>query len=190
MQTHNNISLYPGLLCDSVEFFRFGKQLKFMTSGAVKPFYELSSMHYQLLREQAHADKDAWEVLMIMHPDSEMKRIEKYTSCNFSGLDYTPDIERGELQKGEYWDCPERGSCIGEGKICKPLTFNGQVISKLEIEIIKLSVTDKKNEAIAQELLLPLGTFHLIKKKLHEKLGVASKQQLVLIAIALNIISL
>ena len=190
MQSHNLHPVFPGMLCDCVEFFRVGKQFKAMTGGRVHSFYELPTPYYNLLKESMEADADALAVLNIMHPDSEVKRVEKYTSCNFSGLDYTPDIKAGgELQKGEYWDCPERGHCIGEGKICKPLTYKGNEITALDINIIKLSASDKKNELIAEELFLPLGTFHLIKKKLHEKLGINSKQEMVLIGIALNIIA-
>jgi DNA-binding CsgD family transcriptional regulator len=180
--------VYPGLMCDSVELFHDGKELKAITGGRVKSFSELSFYHFHTIREAIAADQEALAELMRMHPDSEMKRIEQFAICNFSGLDHEPDIRNGVLQQGEYWDCPKRGLCTGEGKICKALKYKDNVISPVEVTLMKMIVTTKTNEVIAAEMFLPLGTFHLFKRKLYEKLGVETKQEVALIAVALNII--
>lgn len=186
---NQSTKLYPGLLCDAVEFFEADNgEFKAFNGGEVINFYETPYSYLQLIRENIDADPAAKAILMLMHPDSEMKQIEQYCRCNFSGLDYTPDIKDGVLQKGEYWPCPKRGICPGEGIVCKPLMYNGHVISSTEIQIIQKSISDKTNELIADELCLPMGTFHLFKKKLHEKLGVSTKQEITLIAISLNVI--
>lgn len=182
-------NLIPGLACSSVEFFWVENELKFISNGTVKPFDELSFSHIQLIREAIASDDEIDFELKRMHPDSEYKRIHQFAICNFSGLDYTPDIKDGVLQKGEYWDCPKRGCCPGEGKICKTLQVNNNVIHAQEVEMIKMLTTEMTNEAIADNLLLPMGTFHLVKKKLYEKLGnIATKQELTKMAIKLNII--
>jgi hypothetical protein len=180
--------IYPGMICDSLEFFNDGAQLRVVSGGKVKSFKDLSFFHIQILRERIAAEPEACSELMRMHPDSEIKRIEQYAICNFSGLDYEPDILNGIVQQGEYWDCPKRGICPGEGKICKPLTYNGNIINAVEIKMIKLLVTDMTNEVMAETLLLPLGTFHKVKKSLYNKLGVYTKQEISIIAMHLNII--
>ncbi|MHA3788292.1 helix-turn-helix transcriptional regulator [Flavobacterium hauense] len=184
-------SIYPGILCDSIEFFTLPNgQFKAFNAGQIIPFYATPYPYLQLVRETIEADEPAKVILMQMHPDSEMMRVEQYCRCNFSGLDFVPDIKEGIMQKGEYWDCPKRDLCPGDGIICKPLTYNNKVINSLEIKIIQKSVSDKTNDVIAEELFLPLGTFHLLKKQLHDKLGVFTKQELTLIAVSLNLIQI
>jgi DNA-binding CsgD family transcriptional regulator len=180
--------VYPGLLCNSIEFFNDGHNLKILSGGKVKPFDELSFMHIQIISEAIQANPEIEKELKRMHPDSEMKRIEQFAICNFSGLDYVPDIQNYVLQEGEYWDCPKKGCCLGEGIICKPLMYNGNKIIGQEIMLIKLLTTDKTNEVIASELSMPMGTFHFLKKNLYQKLNVSTKQEITIIAIHLNII--
>lgn len=182
------LNLYPGLLCDNVELFNDGTGLKAISGGKVTNFSELPFLIVQTIREAIEANPEVKAHLLRMHPDSEMKRIEQFAICNFSGLDYTPDIAGGVLQEGEYWECPKRGICPAEGKLCKQLQYNGQTLSAVEIKMIKMLSTDMTNDVMAEELSLPLGTFHLIKKKLYQKLGVYTKQELTLIGVGLNII--
>lgn len=181
--------LYPGLVCNNVELFHDGFSLKAISGGSIKSFQELPFLYIQTIREAISKSPEVQEHLLLMHPDSEMKRIEQFAICNFSGLDHTPDIAEGVLQEGEYWDCPKRGLCPAEGILCKQLQYNGKAITSVEIKMIKLLATDMTNESMAEELHLPFGTYHLIKKKLYEKLGVCTKQEITLIGVALNIIN-
>lgn len=180
--------LYAGLACNNVEFFSDGSALMMFSGGRVRAFSELPFFHVQAIREAIKSSPQVDVHLRQMHPDSEMKRIEQFAICNFSGLDHHPDIANGQLQEGEYWDCPKRGLCPAEGILCKKFRYNGSELEQVEIRMIKLLTTDMTNEAMADELLLPLGTFHLIKKKLYEKLAVSTKQELTLIAVAANIV--
>lgn len=187
METQLN-KVFPGLMCDSLEFFNTGKDLMYFNKGRLRSFKELPFSYVQVIREKIKADPAIQSELMQMHPDSEMKRIEQFAICNFSGLDHEPDIQNGILQEGEYWNCPMRGSCIAEGILCKPLTYNGQPINAVEITMIKLLVTKMTNETIADTMLLPLGTFHMFKKHLYDKLKISTKQELTRIADRINII--
>lgn len=186
MSVHNKI--YPGLMCNSLEFFNTSQELKYFHQGRLQSFKELPFYYIQLIREAIQKDTAIEFELQRMHPDSEMKRIEQFAVCNFSGLDHEPDIENGVLQQGEYWDCPKRGICIAEGIICKSLSYNGNTLNTVEINMVKLLITDMTNEVIADKLVLALGTFHLFKKTLYKKLKVTTKQELTLIALSLNII--
>ena len=106
----------------------------------------------------------------------------------FRGLDFQGDIKNGELQDGEYWPCPNHGKCQFEGVLCKLPLVNGQRLTKQEVDLIKLSSTDKTNDVIADDLGIPLGTFHQLKHKLYEKFVVQTKQELTKLSALINII--
>jgi hypothetical protein len=180
--------VYPGLLCNSLEFFKDGNMTRFFNEGRVKPFYELPSFYIQVIKEYIENNPEVERALMVMEPNSEIKRLEKFCQCRFGGLDFNPDIKDGKLQEGDYWECPVRDICPAAGLVCVPLKYGGQVISAREIKLIKNLVTDLTNETIAEEMFMPLGTFHLHKKKLYNKLKIKTKQELTLIAVKLNIL--
>jgi len=181
--------IIPGLLDNTFEFFNLEGDLKFINDGKLKSFTEAPASVIIMLREAIEKNPEAKSILMEWHPESEFNQLKKFASCKFGGIDYSADIKDGELQQGEYWECPMAGNCIGEGVICTSPIYNGHILSKTEIQLIKLSTTEKTNEAIADELSLPMGTFHKYKHQLYEKLGfIQTKQCLTKIAINLNII--
>src|SRR5690606_32617200 len=101
----------------------------------------------------------------------------------------TSDIsETGKLQDGEYWECPLRGKCTSEGVLCKMPKVGAERLTPTEIKLIQLSTTDKTNDVIAEEMQLPLGSFHKSKKLLYNKLNINTKQCLTRMAMALNFI--
>lgn len=185
----NTVKVYPGMMCDAVEFFQHGNQLKAIQNGKVKSFSELSFATIQILKEEINKDKEVKLALHDFHPTSEMKRIEQFALCRFGGLDFSGDIKNGELQDGEFWQCPNHGNCPHEGLLCKLPKVNDERLTKQEVQLMQLTSTDKTNEVIAEELGVPLGTFHQIKQKLYRKLGyVQTKQEVTLIATLLNLI--
>lgn len=181
--------LIPGLLDNTLEFFNLEDDVKFISDGKVKSFNEAPASVIIILREAIEKKPEAKAILMEWHPESEFNQLKQFASCKFGGIDYSADIKNGELQEGEYWECPKAGKCKGEGIICTSPTYNGHTLSKTEIQLIKLSTTEKTNEVIAEELNLPMGTFHKYKHLLYEKLGnIQTKQCLTKIAYNLNII--
>lgn len=184
--THARI--YPGMACESVEFFNHRDEIKVIQNGNVKDFKELSGMTVQILREEISKNKLVENELLELHPDSEFKRLEKFVKCRFGGLDFEGDIKGGVLQQGEYWECPLRGNCKSEGTLCMLPVYNGERLTSQEVKLIQLTATTKTNEVIADELQLPLGTLHKSKKFLYEKLGVQTKQEIAGIGFLLNLI--
>lgn len=181
--------LYPGILDDSFEFFVSHGNRMFFNNGAVNPITHLPFSIVDLLNKEIEKNPEAKAILMEWHPDSEFKQMAQLIECRFSGLDFTPDVKEGVLQEAEYWECPKRGNCAGEGILCKSFELNGHVFNKTEIKLIQLSTTDKTNEVIADELDLPLGTFHKMKQSIHQNLGnVQTKQRLTQIAYHHNLI--
>lgn len=191
MNTQNTIPMakvYPGMICDSIEFFYHDSQLKAIQNGKIKNFSELSFATIQVLKEEINRSKEVKLALHDFHPTSEMKRIEQFAICRFGGLDFSGDIHNGELQDGEYWACPNHGKCPHEGTLCKLPMVNGKRLTKQEVDLIKLSSTDKTNDVIAEDLGIPLGTFHQLKKALYEKFFVQTKQELTRLSSLINII--
>ncbi len=184
----NTQKLLPGMGCDGIEFFVLGNEVKALQNGRLIQFTELSFPVIQILREKIKADKQAHLALHDMQPDSEMKRVEQFAKCRFGGLDFQADIKNGTLQDGEYWPCPLRGHCPHEGVLCKMPKINQVRLTESDVQLVQLLSGNKTNDVIALELDIPLGTFHLQKKKLYEKFGVQTKQELVPIGIRHNII--
>lgn len=189
MTTHTATPrVYPGMLNTDVEFFRTPEGVKVISSSTISEFRDIPMPLYQKLKEKMISDLDAINVLKNWYPESELKQLEKFTECRFGGLDFTPDISNNKIQDGEYWDCPFRGNCKGEGKVCQLLKYNGNTLSTLEIKLLKLMATNYTNEVIAEILKISFGSFHKIKQILYSKLNVQTKQEATLIAVDLNLI--
>lgn len=180
--------VFPGLMCDGIEMFNDGTQLKVFRGGKLTSFKDLPVYYIEIIREAIAGSPDIELHLQAMHPDSEMKRIEQFAICNFSGLDYEPDVKGGVMQKGEYWDCPIRDLCPADGIVCTALEYNGHKILGREVQLIKLLTTALTNEAICQVMKLPAGSLETLRTKIYKKLGVQTKQEVAIIALSLNII--
>jgi DNA-binding CsgD family transcriptional regulator len=185
----NTTKVLPGMACTAVEFYDSDGEMKVIQNGKVLDFTELPFATIQILKENIKKSKDVELALHEMHPTSEFKRIEQFARCRFGGLDFQGDIKNGELQDGEYWPCPMHGNCPHEGVLCKLPKIDDERLSKADVQLIQMLASNKTNEAIADEIGVPLGSFHLAKKWLYKKLGnIQTKQELVAIGYRLNIL--
>lgn len=186
---NQHATVYPGVLCPSVEFFNHKEKTKFIHSGQVKDLEELPFPVIETIRKVIEENEALQAELKFHHPESEWERINMFCKCRFGGLDFYPDMKDGKLNDGDYWDCPKRGTCRSEGIICKNPIFAGNEITPTEVKLIQLLTTTETNENIAEILSIPLGSFHLLKRNLYEKLGnIQTKQELAIIAIRLNLV--
>jgi DNA-binding CsgD family transcriptional regulator len=186
----NTNGMYPGMLCNSTEFFVSENETKIIQSGKVLPFCEISLGTMRVLEEEINENISVKLELHDMHPFSKMKRIEQFARCRFGGLDFEGDIKDGKLQDGEYWACPNHGNCKSEGILCKLPTYNEQRLTKQDVELLQLTATNLTNEVIGEKMGLPMGSFHKAKKFLYIKLGIQTKQEGVMISFLLNLIQL
>ncbi|MBX9886650.1 MAG: LuxR C-terminal-related transcriptional regulator [Flavobacteriaceae bacterium] len=92
------------------------------------------------------------------------------------------------MQDGEYWECPNHGNCKSEGILCKLPTYNEQRLDKQEVKLLQLMASNMTNEVIADELAMPLGSFHKLKKNVYDKLGIQTKQEGTMVSFFLNLI--
>lgn len=185
-----NQKVYPGMTADrSLEIFTHQGELKAMKDGKVNSFTDLSFSDIAILKEEIDANIEIKLALHDMHPDSEVKRIAQFAFCRFSGLDFQPDIIDGQLQDGEYVECPKRGTCPHEGTLCKMPIVNEQRLTNQDVALMQLLSTEKTNDVIATEMNLAPGTFHQAKKFLYRKIGnIQTKQRCAMIANYLGLI--
>lgn len=180
----------PGMSKDGqIEFYKDENSIKIMENGKVKDFTEISLSTLDLLKNKIKEDKEIELILHDLYPTSEIRRIEQFVSCRFGGLDFQADIIDNEIQDGEWHECSFRNQCPYNGKLCKlPKASNGKRLTEVEVNLIKETSTEKTNEHIAEFLGVCLGTFHLLKKNLYQKLQVQTKQAVAIFGFMNNII--
>jgi len=188
--TQSPIKTYAGMGCSATEFYISDDNVQIIENNRIIPFSEISDINIQILNNEIESDQAVQIELLKMHPNPEDNfiRLEQFVRCRFGGLDYQADIKDGILQQGEYWECPKRGNCQSEGILCKLPSYNGKPLELNEIKLLQLTATNKTNEVIAEDLDLPLGSFHKIKKTIYKKLGIQTKQEAVVISFFLNLI--
>ncbi len=140
------------------------------------------------MKEAIDKEPITFQILNEWYPQSELKRLVQFGSCRFGGLDFHPDVIGFKLQEGEYTECAAREFCPGSGILCHMPKYNGVSLEFLEIKILQALATNDTNENIASKLSMALGSFHLAKKKLYEKLSIQTKQEAAMISRDLNLI--
>lgn len=181
--------VYPGIFDNSLEFFTINDQVSFFQSGKFKSIIDLPNEIIEKIEEVIATEEGVADELESLHPFSKWSQIETFVKCRYGGLDFSPDMSNGELKRGDYWDCPLRGICKSEGTLCKVPEYKGQELTFEEVNLIKLLTTTRTNEAIASDMNTPLGSFHLLKRNLYQKLQIQTKQELTIIAVRLNFIN-
>jgi DNA-binding CsgD family transcriptional regulator len=183
-----NSSVYPGMVSADTEIFNNGGNLMAIHNGSTICFDLLPISVFERINQVLQSDIDASTILKKWFPKDHKAQVKKFASCRFGGLDHTPDIGVSDSQQGEYWDCPMHGSCTGEGVVCKMPVYKDYRLTAADIRLIKLLTTGRINTVIADELNMPLGSFHAKKKKMYKLLGVMTRPELTRVAVTLNII--
>lgn len=136
------------------------------------------------LKRQLAEDSDAQEGLIKMHRTAE--DWEQFGICRYGGFDNKPDfnIDSGETTH-DFYDCPLRGSCPGEGLVCKSIicgidevTGDTIIINAAEIRVLKLMSQDLTDIMIADKLDISEHTVRKHLANLRLKLNMHSKQAL------------
>ena len=186
--TKQTPSLYPGMLCNGVEFFAVESEMKFIANGSVQSLTNLPFPIVQLGNEEIEKDPEVEKALLEWHPKSSFSRLKQFLQCRYGGLDHSADLEDNQFKDGDYFHCKKRSTCKYNGIICLQPKYNGQSLTSLEISLMQKLSTNLTNEVIAEQLSLAYGSFHKYKQILYEKLGVQTKPEIALIAKSLNLI--
>lgn len=188
MTTNIQPKIYPGLICSSVEIFVHENQLKAFAKGQTCDFQDLPYAYHAILSEAMEKEPTTLSILNEWYPESKVKQLEQFAKCRFGGLDYTPDIKNMELQDGEYWECPLRGACKGEGIVCRSVVYNNNILSNQHIKLLKMLATNMTNQNLYEAMAMCEGTFNKFKKELYAILGIQTKQEAACISKDLNLI--
>jgi hypothetical protein len=73
-------------------------------------------------------------------------------------------------------------------KLLSPTTLSNKLLTNDDIKLMQFSSTEMTNEVIAEEMNMPLGTFHKAKAQLHQILGIQTKQGITRLCSFLNLI--
>lgn len=104
--------------------------------------------------------------------------VDQFCRCNFGKLDSTKkDIDRKGHFNFERINCPMRGRCLHENKVCNP-TFNTR-ISDAEMRVMKMIYDGCNNEEIADKLYLSPHTVKNHVKSVYIKLGIHEKSEFI-----------
>ena len=112
--------------------------------------------------------------------------VKRFIKCNFSKMDTTFIDLHNEKFNFERVDCPLRGECSYEDKICMP-KFD-MALSSREKQIAKLWLDGMSKDDIAEETYLAWDTVNNHIRRIYRKLGVHDKAEFVKIVISKNIL--
>lgn len=169
------VRLYPGMLDTSKEYFNHGDHVLILKNGSVKKFEEVDS--HPELNKILDDEEELGQLLNKWFGNDTEVKLRTIARCRFGALNFTPDFLNDEAAH-DYCECEYRGNCEGENIICKPVVFNGNIISDQEIKLLQELSTNEKNSAIADNLGMPVGTLNVNKTKTYQKFGLITKQQL------------
>lgn len=104
--------------------------------------------------------------------------VNRFCRCNFGKLDTTKkDVGVNGIFNFEKVDCPMRGECSHEGKVCGPI-FNSK-LSDAELRVMRLVYDGCNNEEIADMLYISPHTVKNHIKSVYAKLGIHEKSDFI-----------
>lgn len=128
---------------------------------------------------EAYKDLSKWYQKSSANiPYYQFLMVNRFCRCNFGKLDTTKkDVGRNGAFNFERIECPMRGECIHENKVCCP-SFNSK-LSEAELRVMKLVYEGLGNEEIAESLYLSPHTVKNHIKSVYLKLGIHEKSEFI-----------
>lgn len=108
-------------------------------------------------------------------PLFEFKIVRRFLKCNFGRFDNTLDIDQMGNYHFEDVECPLRGECPFECKICKP-KFNS-ALSEREIEVMRCLYDGMNIDQISDKLYISPDTIRTHKRNALQRTGTHSLQE-------------
>ncbi len=178
-------TLLPGLVDKHTEFFDHMGSDHMVKDGSVNICNGFPHFFEVLLDTAIANDPMVQKGLELLEITGTDERRMKFYDCNYSACDNAPDVTAtGELGPREYVACPNRGTCVAEGKLCRlPYGF-----TKRERDVVReigLGLLDKE---ICQRLAISQDTLRNHKDNAAAKAGIERKASLAVIAHKCNLI--
>jgi DNA-binding CsgD family transcriptional regulator len=176
-------TLPPGLMDDSVEFFIHDHEVKALYKGRSWKFDEFPTELVEIIDNDMASHPKAMKALADWDITDPSEQMRQYIACRFGGFDYSPDINgEGIIQVAEYVDCGRRGKCAYEGKLCSSIVLANGVLTKKEIEVLKLIGQGLLDKEICDSLGIAQDTLRSHKDSLCSKSGLQRKAALSVLA--------
>lgn len=183
-----NQSLPAGLFGYDLEIFAQGDLLYTLYNGNQILFDDLPEIIRDIFLKEMLKDKAAVAALVRLNITEESAMLRQYVWCNWGGWNRIPDFDGTHLNR-EYWDCGCRGCCLFEGKLCKAINIDGEIITPRELEIIKLIADGDIDKEIADKLNIAYHTVTKHRQNIEKKLHARSKVDIAVWAAKNNIVS-
>ncbi|MBC7418416.1 MAG: helix-turn-helix transcriptional regulator [Pedobacter sp.] len=184
-----NQKLPPGLVDKALEFFIHEHEIKCLYKGTVYAFCDFPAEVIEWVEADMVQNPKALKALAdwdITDPNEQMRQ---YISCRFGGFDNRADIEEnGKMIPAEYVDCGRRGSCAYEGKLCTSIQLANGILTKREIEVLRLLGECKFDKEICDLLGITQDTLRNHKDNISQKAGIERKPALSILAHKLNLL--
>lgn len=156
--------------------------------GSVLEFPAVPDHLKERLRTEMKRQPKKERAMEAMVGNDEDRKLERFTMCQFGGMDSTPDIdEKGNLSYPEFVPCAQRGACDHEGQGCSQITVReGVVLSKSETACLRL--IEEEFEEIAKILYKSVKTVKTHFQNIRRKTGKKNKTELAIWAVLRGII--
>ena len=113
---------------------------------------------------------------------------EQFIICKYGAFDTKTDIEPNGDTNTERFNCGQRGLCLGENKVCKPIRCEfGKLTPRLET-VLKYIAKGLLDKEIADKMFLSTHTVKNHRRKLQQIIGTGNKAGLSAFAVSKNLI--
>lgn len=180
--------LISGMIDKGAEFLTVDDRAICMHDGSVLEFDVVPDHLKDVLRADMKSQPKKERAMEAMVGPDEDRKLERFTMCQFGGMDSTPDIdEHGNLSYPEFVPCAKRGACEHEGIGCSQITIsNGVILSKSETAVLRL--VELENDQIADILFISVKTVKTHFQNIRRKTGKQNKTELAVWAVLRGII--
>lgn len=166
------VNLPAGLEDSGVEIYLHQGELRVIYNSQIMPFWKLPDNIRDIFSQHMLANKPAMASLRndFGLVDANDMLIQ-YIKCNFGNFDGQPDMNEDGIMISECWDCGNRGTCPGEGRVCSRLQGKNGMLTRRETEIFFLLIDGKFDKEIAAHFEVSQATIETQLKNIREKIG-------------------
>jgi DNA-binding NarL/FixJ family response regulator len=183
------VNLPAGLEDKGMEIYIHRGELRVIYDSQIISFDHLPESIRDIFSQHMIANKAALKSLKTDFGLSDANdMLMQYIKCNFGNFDGQPDMNEDGVTISECWDCGQRGTCPGEGKVCSRIAGPNGMLTKRETEILFLLIEGKFDKEIAANFEVTLPTIETQLKYIREKLGCNNRIEVMNFAIRRKLI--
>ncbi len=164
--------MIPAGINSGIEAFVDGDKVMILKDGKVIPLNDsIQALHDFYYCMSSDSEIEATLERMGYHGT---EAVNKFVACRFGEFDSRADLTEDGVSMPEFWNCPERGKCIGEGIVCVlPRGINGKLTPR-EIQVIKMIHSEMTDTQIGDALQIAENTVHKHRQNIAYKIGCKS----------------